>query len=102
MSSSKTADRKKKVVQTVKIAQVVKSSAAATNGNAVKNGRAAASHFGANEDPLADQIYRPSDNGYLLYSVGVNGKDDGGRTYDDNPPGDDPAVRMPLPESKQK
>jgi hypothetical protein len=42
-------------------------------------------------------IYRPTENGYLFYSVGVNGKDDGGRTADDDPPGDDLGVRMPLP-----
>jgi hypothetical protein len=47
-------------------------------------------------------IYRPSDDGYLLYSVGVNGKDDGGRGRDDDPPGDDLSVRMPLPELKRK
>jgi hypothetical protein len=47
-------------------------------------------------------IYRPEGNGYLLYSVGVNGKDDGGRWTDDNPPGDDPRVRMPLPELKPR
>jgi hypothetical protein len=47
-------------------------------------------------------IYRPSGKGYLLYSVGVNGKDEGGRWYDDDPPGDDPRVRMPLPELKRK
>jgi hypothetical protein len=40
-------------------------------------------------------IYKPAANGYLLYSVGVNGKDDGGRGYDDQPPGDDLVVRMP-------
>src|SRR5262245_27779697 len=39
-------------------------------------------------------IYRPSEKGYLLYSVGVNGRDDQGRWYDDDPPGDDPGVRM--------
>jgi hypothetical protein len=42
-------------------------------------------------------IYRPANDGYLLYSVGVNGRDDEGRTYDDDPPGDDLPVRMPLP-----
>jgi hypothetical protein len=47
-------------------------------------------------------IYRPAKGGYLLYSVGVNGKDEGGRWYDDDPPGDDPRVRMPLPPLKQK
>jgi hypothetical protein len=47
-------------------------------------------------------IYGLSGKGYLLYSVGANGKDDGGRWYDDVPPGDDPRVRMPLPELKRK
>jgi hypothetical protein len=47
-------------------------------------------------------IYRPSEKGYLFYSIGANGKDEGGRWYDDDPPGDDPRVRMPLPELKQK
>ncbi len=42
-------------------------------------------------------IYRPLGNGYLLYSVGVNGRDDGGRGSADTPPGDDLPVRMPLP-----
>jgi hypothetical protein len=47
-------------------------------------------------------LYRLTEKGYLLYSVGVNGKDDGGRQFDDDPPGDDLAVRMPLPELKRK
>jgi hypothetical protein len=47
-------------------------------------------------------IYKPTEKGYLFYSVGPNGKDDGGRWYDDDPPGDDPSVRMPLPELKKK
>jgi hypothetical protein len=40
-------------------------------------------------------IYKPTADGYLLYSVGPNGRDDGGRTQDDQPPGDDIVVRMP-------
>lgn len=40
-------------------------------------------------------IYRPSKEGYLLYSVGFNGKDDSGRWYDDEPAGDDPSIQMP-------
>ena len=34
-------------------------------------------------DPFADAelIYKPTADGYLLYSVGPNGKDDGGRNY---------------------
>jgi hypothetical protein len=47
-------------------------------------------------------VYRPSEKGYLLYSVGVNGQDENGRWYDDDPRGDDLCVRMPLPEPKQK
>jgi hypothetical protein len=39
-------------------------------------------------------VYKPSDHGYLLYSVGPNGKDDGGR---DTPDSDDLVVRMPVP-----
>ncbi|MCI0458127.1 MAG: hypothetical protein L0Z62_14280 [Gemmataceae bacterium] len=46
-------------------------------------------------------IYRPSEKGYLLYSVGPNGIDEGGRYYDDDPPGDDPRVRMPLPKRRK-
>lgn len=42
-------------------------------------------------------VYRPAENGYVLYSFGVNGRDDEARYYDDDPPGDDPSVRMPLP-----
>lgn len=43
-------------------------------------------------------IYKPDANGFLLYSVGVNVTDDGGRAYDSQPPGDDIAVRIPLPQ----
>jgi hypothetical protein len=39
--------------------------------------------------------YRPHRLGYLLYSVGPNGLDDEGRWYDDEPPVDDPHIRMP-------
>jgi hypothetical protein len=49
-------------------------------------------------------IYRPTKDGYLLYSVGPNGQDDGGRSYDDEgePRGDDIVVRMPLPALPKK
>jgi hypothetical protein len=49
-------------------------------------------------------VYRPAEkgDGYLLYSVGVNGKDEEGRSYDDNPRGDDLPVRMPLPKLREK
>jgi tRNA A-37 threonylcarbamoyl transferase component Bud32 len=40
-------------------------------------------------------IYRQADKGYLLYSVGPNGRDDQGRSGEDDPPGDDLVVRMP-------
>jgi hypothetical protein len=47
-------------------------------------------------------IYRPSNNGYLLYSVGVNGKDENGRGREDDPLGDDLSIRMPLPKREKK
>ncbi len=47
-------------------------------------------------------IYKPTAKGYQFYSVGVNGKDDGGNTYGDDPPGDDLGVKMPLPPLKKK
>lgn len=47
-------------------------------------------------------IYRPSDKGYLLYSVGVNGRDDEGRGFGDDEDADDLSVRMPLPELRRK
>jgi hypothetical protein len=47
-------------------------------------------------------IYKPTDDGYLLYSVGVNETDDEGRWTDDNPRGDDPRIRMPAPEPADK
>ena len=47
-------------------------------------------------------IYCPAAGGYLLYSIGVNGKDEQGRTSEDDPPGDDLVVRMPLPRLLRK
>ncbi len=40
-------------------------------------------------------IYKPTAAGYLLYSVGVNGKDDGGQLISEEPRGDDLRVRIP-------
>jgi hypothetical protein len=48
-------------------------------------------------------VYRLEGNGYLLYSVGINGRDEEGRTQGDEPVGgDDVRVRMPLPEVKRE
>jgi hypothetical protein len=47
-------------------------------------------------------VYRPADKGYLLYSVGINGIDEQGRSYEDDPRGDDLVVRMPLPAPRAK
>jgi hypothetical protein len=47
-------------------------------------------------------IYQPDAKGYLLYSVGLNGENDGGRGRDDDPPGDDLSVRIPFRELKRK
>lgn len=41
-------------------------------------------------------VYRPNENGYLLYSLGPDGKDDEGRGLRDTPKGDDIAIRMPV------
>jgi hypothetical protein len=46
--------------------------------------------------------YRPTENGYLLYSIGVNGEDEQGRSYEDDPKGDDLTVRMPLSQLTRK
>lgn len=42
--------------------------------------------------------YRRLNDGFILYSIGVNGKDDQGRTYGDTPPGDDLIIQLPLPQ----
>lgn len=42
--------------------------------------------------------YRPNETGYLLYSVGPNGRDETGRGIKDQWTGDDIIVRMPLPD----
>lgn len=41
-------------------------------------------------------IYKPNEKGFLIYSVGPDGRDDEGRYYDDEPRGDDPNVRIPA------
>jgi hypothetical protein len=48
-------------------------------------------------------IYRPAADGFLLYSVGVNGKDDDGRSPESEPRGDDLSVRVPelMPATKK-
>ena len=48
----------------------------------------------------ADPHYALEGDGYLLYSVGANGKDDGGKSWDDrknNEDWDDLTVRMSAP-----
>ena len=42
-------------------------------------------------------IYRPQADGYVLYSVGPNGQDEGGRNVESEPRGDDIGITMPLP-----
>jgi hypothetical protein len=44
--------------------------------------------------------YRRNGDGFLLYSVGINEIDDNGRSYDDDPRGDDLVIRLPIPERK--
>ena len=50
-----------------------------------------------------DLHYRRESSGFLLYSVGVNGRDDGGKSYDDRTSGqdwDDLVVRVPAKKIK--
>jgi type II secretory pathway pseudopilin PulG len=47
-------------------------------------------------------IYQPTKDGFLLYSVGVNGRDEQGLGYEDEPRGDDLNVRIPVPAPKKK
>ncbi len=42
--------------------------------------------------------YERTADGYRFYSVGQNEQDDDGRSFDDNPRGDDLVVRMPVPQ----
>ncbi len=44
--------------------------------------------------------YRRTADGYLFYSVGDNEKDEEGRSFNDDPRGDDLVVRMPVPRLK--
>lgn len=48
-------------------------------------------------DPCGEQdfIYQPSDDGYVLYSVGRNLTDDNGHEREDDPHGDDIVLRVP-------
>ncbi|HUR54490.1 MAG TPA: hypothetical protein VMZ71_10185 [Gemmataceae bacterium] len=45
-------------------------------------------------------VYRVEGTGYVFYSFGMNGKDDNGQWYDDEPRGDDIRVRMPIRQPK--
>ena len=44
-----------------------------------------------NEQPLH---YKRQGDGILLYSVGTNGVDEGGRSFDSQPPGDDLVLKI--------
>jgi len=46
--------------------------------------------------------YKRQGDGFLLYSVGSNGVDDGGRTFDSQPPGDDIVLRIAHEGGKHK
>ena len=48
-----------------------------------------------------DYVYRQEGKGYILYSVGYNGKDDGGMEQGEDSPGDDFVIRTPK-ETKEK
>jgi hypothetical protein len=55
-------------------------------------------------DPMSEQPlhYRREGTGCLLYSVGTNGVDEGGRTFDSKPPGDDLLIRLSAEPRSQK
>ncbi len=46
--------------------------------------------------------YAKTAEGYRFYSVGDNEQDEEGRSFDDNPRGDDLVVRMPMPRKEAK
>ncbi len=43
--------------------------------------------------------YRSEKEGFVLYSIGQNGEDDGGRGYEGGTPYDDIVIQLPLPDS---
>jgi hypothetical protein len=94
------ADRSEQIQENLKIAYAL-AAYQRDHGNHPKKLEALAPKYLAKvpEDVFSGKglVYRPSDKGYLLYSVGVNGKDEDGRGPRDSPPGDDLSVRMPLP-----
>jgi hypothetical protein len=45
------------------------------------------------EKPL---LFKRQGTGFLLYSVGLNGVDDGGKSFDSDPRGDDITIQMPV------
>jgi hypothetical protein len=49
-------------------------------------------------DPFTDKafVYKPDENGFVLYSLGSNEQDDGGRTYGEAEGVDDLVVRVPA------
>jgi hypothetical protein len=55
-------------------------------------------------DPFTDQPlhYQRQADGFLLYSVGANGKDDRGATFSSDPRGDDIVIRVPQAPVKAK
>ena len=54
-------------------------------------------HDGFAGNPLN---YRLEGDGFLIYSIGRNLEDEDGRWFDDEPRGDDPRIRIPIPEEE--
>jgi hypothetical protein len=46
-------------------------------------------------------LYKRQGTGFLLYSVGDNGVDDGGKTFDSDPRGDDITIQIPVPARRE-
>jgi hypothetical protein len=40
-------------------------------------------------------LYQRTDDGYMFYSLGKNGRDDGGKSYDEDEDADDVTIRVP-------
>jgi hypothetical protein len=98
------ADRAEQVERNLHIAFAMAAHRADTGRYPEKLAELAPKYLAAVPDDLFSGkplIYKPTEKGYLFYSVGLNGKDDDGRWFDDDPPGDDPGVHMPLPELKK-
>jgi hypothetical protein len=45
-------------------------------------------------------VYRKTDAGFLLYSLGENGRDDGGKDWNEDEDADDIVIRVPATKNR--